>query len=142
MVIRGRLGTLAAAAVALALYPAAGARAAKLGETTSSCPKQARAALPLPADAELKAAKAALAAAPALYKGLNVKGATIVWSKRAAAAGARGGEVAYQCGRKIQARTLVVELRFPKELPSSSLSEGVLFVSRFKRGYEVWEIAH
>jgi hypothetical protein len=50
--------------------------------------------------------------------------------------------VAFQCGKKIQARTIVVELRFPKELPSGSLSEGVVFVSSFKSGYQVWEVAH
>lgn len=108
----------------------------------SDCPKQARTALPLSAHATKKAARAALAAAPELYKETNVQGATVVWSKRATAAGPRGEQVAFECGRRIQARTVVVELRFPKELPSTSLSEGVVFVSRFKGGYRVWERAH
>ncbi len=71
-----------------------------------------------------------------------MKDAKAVSSKLATKAGPRGGEVAHQCGNAIQANTVVVELRFPKELPSSSLSEGVVFVSRFKSGYQVWELAH
>jgi len=71
-----------------------------------------------------------------------VRGAQVVSSTLAAAAGPRGDEVAAQCGRVIQARTGVVELRVPRELPSTSPSEGVVFVSRFERGYRVWEVAH
>jgi hypothetical protein len=71
-----------------------------------------------------------------------VKGAIVVWSKVASTAGPSGSQVAFQCGKAIQARTVVVELRFPQEFPSASLSEGVLFVSRFKSGYRVWERAH
>jgi hypothetical protein len=129
-------------AVALGLSAAQGAAAAKGGKATGACPTQAKAALPLSAKATEQAARAALAAAPKRYKDIDVQGATVVWSKVATAAGARGGEVAFQCGKTIQARTIVVELRFPKELPSASLSEGVVFVSRFKDGYRVWEIAH
>jgi hypothetical protein len=55
--------------------------------------------------------------------------------------GTRGEQVAFECGKAIQARTIVVELRFPKELPSASQSQGVVFVSRFKSGYQVWEVA-
>ena len=40
------------------------------------------------------------------------------------------------------ARTVVVGLLFPKELPSASLSHQAVFVSRFTRGYKGWEIAH
>ena len=110
--------------------------------TASTCPKQAKFALALSANATKKAAQAALAAAPERYKGLSVKDAKVVWSKLASKAGPRGAEVAYQCGKAIQAKTVVVELQFPKELPSSSLSRGVVFVSRFKSGYQVWEVAH
>ncbi len=136
------LAAAASLAVALGLSAAPGAAASKGGKVTSTCPKQAKAALPLSTHATKKAGQAALAAAPKRYKDLNVKEATVVSSKVATAAGARGGEVAFQCGKTIQARTIVVELRFPKELPSASLSEGVVFVSRFKSGYQVWEVAH
>jgi len=132
----------ASLAVALGLSTAPGAAASKGRKMRNSCPRQAKASLPLSVHATKKSAHAALAAAPGLYKELNVKGATVVSSKVATAAGPRGSEVAFQCGKAIQARTVVVELRFPKELPSASLSEGVVFVSRFKSGYEVWEIAH
>jgi hypothetical protein len=129
-------------AVALGIATTSGATAAGNGKMMSTCPTRAQAALPLSAHATKKAARAALAAAPERYKGLNVTGAMVVWSKVATAAGPRGGEVAFQCGKEIQARTIVVELRFPKELPSRSLSEGVVFVSRFTSGYQVWEVAH
>jgi hypothetical protein len=128
--------------VAVGLSAVPGAAAFSAGRAASTCPRQAKAALPLSAHATRKAAQAALAAAPERYAELNVTGATVVWSKVATAAGPRGGEVAFQCGKTIQARTVVVELRFPKELPSTSLSEGVVFVSRFKSGYRVWEVAH
>ncbi len=80
-------------AVALGLSAAPGADASKLARVTSSCPKQARAALPLSANTRQKAARAALAAVPGRYKGLDVSGVTVLWSKVATAAGARGGEV-------------------------------------------------
>ncbi|HEY5288240.1 MAG TPA: hypothetical protein VIJ50_14175 [Solirubrobacteraceae bacterium] len=51
------------------------------------------------------------------------------------------GTGAGETGRAIQARMVVVELQFPKEWPSASLSEGVVFVSRFKGGYRVWGVA-
>ena len=127
-----------AAACSFALTAAAPTIASGAG----SCPPQARHALALSANASARAAKAALASAPRLYRELNVRGATVVWSRLAAAAGPRGGEVAFQCGRHIQARTVVVELRFPREMPSSSLAQGVLFISRFWDGYKVWEVAH
>lgn len=100
--------TLAAAAslaVALALSAGPGAAASKGAALTSACPTRAKAALPLSANATSEAAQAALAAAPERYRDLDVQGAMVVWSKVATAAGARGGEVAFQCGKKIQART-------------------------------------
>lgn len=136
------LAAAASFAGALGLSAAPGAAASNGGRMASSCPKQAKTALPLSAHATKKAAQAALAAAPKLYRETNVKGATVVSSKRATAAGPRGEQVAFECGKTIQARTIVVELRFPKELPSASLSEGVVFVSRFRSGYHVWERAH
>jgi hypothetical protein len=37
---------------------------------------------------------------------------------------------------------VVVDLLFPKMLPSASLSQGVVLVSRFRTGYRVWEAGH
>lgn len=136
------LAAAASLAVALGLCAGQGAAAANSTKRASTCPKHAKAALALSADATKKAARAAVAAAPKLYKDLNVKDAKVVWSKVATAAGPRGEQVAFECGKTIQARTVVVELQFPKELPSTSLSEGVVFVSRVKDGYQVWERAH
>lgn len=131
-----------AALVASTVVAAPVANAASSGPHTGKCPQRAVHALALGAGATGKAGQAALTAAPKLYKGVNVKGAKIVSAKVATHAGPRGQEVASQCGAAIQARTVVVELRFPKMEPSSSLSEGVVFVSRFKSGYQVWETAH
>jgi hypothetical protein len=57
-------------------------------------------------------------------------------------ADARGSEVRPQCGRRAFHRTVVVQLLFPKERPSASLSQGVVFVSRFATDYRVWKMAH
>jgi hypothetical protein len=42
----------------------------------------------------------------------------------------------------VRSRTVVVDLLFPKMLPSASLSEGAVFVSLFRTGYQVWDVAH
>ena len=39
-------------------------------------------------------------------------------------------------------RTVVVDLFYPWLLPSASLTQGTLFVSRFRNGYHVWEVVH
>ena len=49
------------------------------------------------------------------------------------------GPVAYGlCGSEVGQRTWVVELSFPKMLPSADLSAGQLFLSRFQDGWKVW----
>ena len=89
-----------------------------------------------------QAEKAALGAAASAYPGLNTKGARIVSAKQATVAGPRGVQVGLECGAKARARTVVVELRFPRMLPSASLSEGIVDVARFARGYRVWAVVH
>ena len=37
----------------------------------------------------------------------------------------------FGCGSRVRNRTVVVDLLFPKMLPSASLSQGVVFVSLF-----------
>jgi hypothetical protein len=101
------------------------------------CPAGAKG---LPAGAVARAADRALVEAPLLYPGLGA--AVITQSALSPYAGVRGSEVKHQCGRRAFHRTVVVELLFPKELPSASLSQGVVFVSRFATGYRVWEVAH
>ena len=49
------------------------------------------------------------------------------------------GSIAFGlCGTAIGQRTWVVELFFPKMLPSADLSAGQLFLSRFPDGWKVW----
>ena len=98
--------------------------------------------LVLPANGVRQAAKASLAAAASEYPGLNTKGARIVSAKQATVAGPRGVQVGLECGAKARARTVVVELRFPCMLPSASLSEGIVDVARFARGFRVWAVVH
>jgi hypothetical protein len=101
------------------------------------CPKNA---LPLPADAVARAADQARIEAPFLYPRHGP--AVVVSSAMAPYAGVRGSEVKRQCGPQAFRRTVVVELLFPKELPSASLSQGTVFASLFNTGYRVWDVAH
>lgn len=101
------------------------------------CPKDA---LPLPADAVARAADQARIEAPFLYPRHGP--AVVVSSAMAPYAGVRGSEVKRQCGSQAFRRTVVVELLFPKELPSASLSQGTVFASLFATGYRVWDVAH
>ena len=48
----------------------------------------------------------------------------------------------FQCGKVVRERTVVVDLLFPRMLPSASLSGGVVLVSLFQTGYRVWEAGH
>jgi len=107
--------------------------------STGRCPT---AALGLPADGVIGAARRALAEAARDYRGLRTAGAEVMSADRAGFAGPRGSEVVRQCGLEAGDRTVVVQLLFPRMLPSASLSEAVVAVSRFARGYRVWEILH
>jgi hypothetical protein len=101
------------------------------------CPKHP---LPLPPEAVARAADQARIQAPFLYRGSGP--AVVVRSALAPYAGPRGEEVSAQCGRRVFRRTVAVDLLFPKMLPSASLSQGTVFVSRFGTGYQVWQVAH
>jgi hypothetical protein len=125
------LGLLLVAGVVPALGQARAAR--------ERCPVGVRV---LPANGIRVAKKAALRSTASNYRGLDTKGARVVSSKRATAAGPRGAQVGHECGAKARARTVVVELRFPRMLPSASLSQGVVDVSRFAKGYRVWAVVH
>ena len=105
----------------------------------SVCP---RPALQLRADSVQRAADAALASAARLYPGVNTRGTEVMAADRSAFAGARGGQVKVLCGQRVADRTVVVQMLFPRMLPSASLSEAVVFVARFASGYRVWYIAH
>lgn len=113
--------------------------ASMVGAASSACPKHA---LRLPGIGVADAAEQALNEAAHEYRGTNTRNARVQSADLSAFAGARGSQVRHQCGAKIARRTVVVQLLFPKMLPSASLSEGVVFVARFPRGYRVWEVAH
>jgi hypothetical protein len=109
------------------------AAAAVLGR----CPKHL---LPLPPEAVARAADQARIQAPFLYRGSGPT--VVVGSALAPYAGPRGDEVSAQCGPRVSRRTVVVDLLFPKMLPSASLSQGTVFVSLSGSGFRVWEVAH
>jgi hypothetical protein len=54
----------------------------------------------------------------------------------------RGPIAKTQCGARARARTVVVYIDLRAFHPSTSLSERVSFVARFRTGYRVWEIVH
>jgi hypothetical protein len=98
--------------------------------------------LPLPAAGVQRAADRAMAEAAKLYPGLDTRGAEVMAADRSAFAGVRGQEVRTLCGKRVAARTVVVQMLFPRMLPSASLSESVVFVGRFAHGFRVWFVAH
>jgi hypothetical protein len=108
----------------------------------SACPRKAR---PLPPDALAGATRAALREAPSLYGGpggIDTRDRRATRATLARIAGARGRQVQRQCGRRVQRRTVVVDLEFPRMLPSASLSQGTVFVARVGLRYRIWEVAH
>jgi hypothetical protein len=135
VVAGGLAGVLAfgSAATQAASPPDPGVSQVALG----GCPANA---LPLPAEAVARAADQARIEAPALFKGFGLAVVELAWLAKfklnvwAAAP--------FRCSPRVRNRTVVVDLLFPKMLPSASLSEGVVFVSLFSTGYRVWDVAH
>jgi hypothetical protein len=110
----------------------------RIAASGEGCPENV---LPLPGEAVARAADQARIEAPALYEGIDARGVTVTAAYRATY-GLRGAQVELECGAVTARRTVVVELFFPRMLPSASLSQGTVFVSRFPHGYRVWEVAH
>lgn len=125
--------------VVLSSWLVSGAGAARAATASGTCPTGA---LVLPANGVARAAARAVAEAKARYPHLDTTGVRVTRARPARAAGPRGAQVSAQCGAKVRLRTVVVELRFPRLLPSASLSEGVVDVSRFAGGYRVWNVVH
>lgn len=96
--------------------------------------------LRLPADAVDRAADQARIQAPSLYPGFGPAVVELAW--RAIFRLQVWTPAPLQCGNLVRERTVVVDLLFPRMLPSASLSEGVVLVSLFKTGYRVWEVGH
>jgi hypothetical protein len=135
------LAAAAAASTLIAAVPSLGraASAAAPGVRAAICPRHPRA---LPGDAIAGATEIALSRASALYPGLDTRGALATRAARSAYAGVRGAQVVRECGDRVGNRTVVVEMLFPRMLPSASLSESTVFVDRESGAYRVWEIAH
>lgn len=104
--------------------------------------KDCPAPLRLPGNGIAPAANRALDEAKRLYDGIDTTNARATQAARGPAAGVRGRQIKKECGLKVQRRSVVVELFFPKMRESASLSQGTVFVSRFRRSYKVWERAH
>jgi hypothetical protein len=125
----------------LAFRPSATRAAAPPLAKTSSvvlgrCPKGA---LPLPAEAVARAADQARIQAPELY-GHGPAVVELAWLAKFRLN--VWAATPFHCSSRVRNRTVVVDLLFPKMLPGASLSEGVVLVSLFRTGYQVWEVAH
>lgn len=101
------------------------------------CPADA---LPLPAEAVARAADQARIQAPALHKGFGPAVVELAWLAKFKLS--VWAAAPFHCNSRVRNRTVVVDLLFPRMLPSASLSEGVVFVSLFPTGYQVWDVAH
>jgi hypothetical protein len=135
-VVIGATGMLSAGA---AVQSHAAAHQSAAAAAARTCPRGIR---PLPPAGVPRAADAALAWAASLFPRVDTRGAEVMAADRSAFAGVRGAEVAHLCGSRVAARTVVVQMLFPRLLPSASLSESVVFVGRFAHGYRVWFVAH
>jgi hypothetical protein len=143
MIISAAAAVLLAGALAAALMfqPVATRAASPLRADVSDvalgrCPKDA---LPLPAEAVARAADQARIQAPALYKGFGPAVVELAW--RAKFKLTVWAAAPFHCNSRTRNRTVIVDLLFPKMLPSASLSEGVVFVSLFRTGYQIWDVA-
>ena len=104
---------------------------------SSTCPTKA---LPLTAESVARAADQARIQAPMLYKGFGPARVELAWQAKFRLN--VWASTPFNCSDTVRRRTVVVDLLFPKMLPSASLSEGVVLVSRFPSGYRVWEVGH
>jgi hypothetical protein len=137
-----------ALAVIVAVTLVAGHRA-QASPTSQPLPEPSQGRCPklhmqrLPGDAVARAALAALDQAPVVYRGTNLEGIRVTEAILARLDDpGRGGYARVKCGRRVQSRTVVVYLEFPAMLPSASLSQGVVLVSRFAGEYRVWAQLH
>lgn len=131
-VVTGLLVVRSPAAPAVAVSQQ-GASSAVLGR----CPQDA---LPLTAESVARAADQARIQAPALYRGRGPAVVELAW--RAVFRLNVWAASPFHCNSQARNRTVVIDLLFPKMLPSASLSEGVVFLSLFPTGYQVWDVAH
>lgn len=105
--------------------------------SSGKCPTHA---LRLTAESVARAADQARVEAATLYKGFGPAVVELAWRARFRLN--FWASTPFNCTNKVRRRTVVVDLFFPKMLPSASLSEGVVLVSRFPTGYRVWQVGH
>lgn len=106
-------------------------------------PIDPRSALPLPADALGPATQAALRYYRHSHEGVRAVGGVIAETATRQPPPARATARAW-CGARIAHRTVTVTASLPERpgLNSSSLSFGIVLVSRFAHGYAVWADIH
>ncbi|MGE5590359.1 MAG: hypothetical protein ACM3ZA_07055 [Bacillota bacterium] len=75
---------------------------------------------------------------PLHYQGPDFEGFEVVKVQTAAEAGVYGEMVENMAGAQVAKSTFVVQLHFPKLEPSASMSQGQLFITRTKQGWDVW----
>jgi hypothetical protein len=150
--LRRPLLTIGAAALAclvvilLSNGPGFGARAESTSQplptfAQGTCPKAHM--QKLGRDAVARATVAALEEARIVFRGTKLKGARVTSAIFARNdANGRGNYARTKCGARVQNRTVVVNLEFPAMLPSASLSQGVVLVSKFAGEYRVWAQLH
>ena len=133
---------IAGGLIAVLAFGPSATRAARPSVVTSAvhlghCPDNAQV---LPAEAVARAADQARIEAPHLYPRRGPAVVELAWLAKFRL----NVWVAtpFQCSSRVRSRTVVVDLLFPKMLPSASLSEGAVLVSLFPTGYQVWEVAH
>ena len=128
--------------VVVALAACGGSRSAGAGPSrpapmvSSPCPAQTPLA-PGPY-APPSSVSAAVAAVPQRYGQIDTTGFQVDKAYQADPSNGFGAIAFGLCGEVIGSRTWVVELSFPRMLPSADLSAGQLFLSRFPDGWKVW----
>jgi len=128
------------ASIACATPAAAGPRSTPLpGALAARCPKSPPEALP--GDSLTGATRAALEESSSIYPGIDRQGEKATRAVLARFDPQRGG-FSRKCGPQVHTRTVVVYLEFPAMRPSSSLSQGVVLVARFRGSYRVWAVLH
>jgi hypothetical protein len=130
---------LLVAAVSALNGETASPRPASSVKQAADCPRNIR---PLPPGAIAGATRAALAEAPDQFRGTNLRGMRAVRAARADHDDDRGGYARVACDARTQRRSVVVYLEFPAELPSASLSQGVVLMARTPSGYRTWARLH
>jgi hypothetical protein len=131
--LAGGLAVAPTASRAASAQPATATAMARLG----SCPREIHA---LPAGAVARAADQARIQAPYLYRGFGPAVVELAWLAKFRLN--VWAATPFNCSNQVRQRTVVVDLLFPKMLPSASLSEGAVLVSLFNTGYRVWKVAH